>query len=74
MGREASVWQIDPTDGQLVCIGEVNRQAIPVGAVDTDPDDLGDWETSGVLDVTGLFGADSTTLLVNVQARSMRGD
>ena len=72
-GREASVWQMDPTDGQLVRIAEVNRQAIPVGAVDTDPDDLGDWETSGVLDVTSLFGADSTTLLVNVQAHSMRG-
>jgi DNA-binding beta-propeller fold protein YncE len=55
-------------------VSEVNRQAVPVGAVDTDPDDLGDWETSGVLDVTALFEADATTLLVNVQAHSMKGD
>ncbi len=73
-GREASIWQMDPESGQLVRIAEVNRQAIPVGAVDIDPDDLGDWETSGILDVTNLFEADATTLLVNVQAHSMRGD
>ncbi len=73
-GREASIWQMDPATGQLVRIAEINRQAIPVGAVDTDPTDLGDWETSGVLDVTSLFEANATTLLVNVQAHSMKGD
>ena len=65
---------MDPATGQLMRIAEVNRRAIPVGAVDIDPTDLGDWETSGVIDVTGLYGASSTTLLVNVQAHSMRGD
>ena len=72
-GREASIWQMDPSNGQLVRIAEVNRGAVPIGAVDIDPDDLGDWETSGVIDVTHLFGADSITLLVNVQAHSVRG-
>ena len=73
-GREASIWQLDPATGQLVRIAEVNRRAIPVGAVDIDPTDLGDWETSGVLDVTSLFGFNTLTLLVNVQAHSLRGD
>lgn len=73
-GREASIWQMDPASGQLVRIAEINRDAVPIGAVDTDPDDLGDWETSGVIDVTHLFESDATTLLVNVQAHSMRGD
>ena len=73
-GREASIWQMDPENGQVVRIAEVNRQAVPVGAVDIDPDDLGDWKTSGVIDVTNLFEADATALLVNVQAHSMRGD
>ena len=73
-GREASIWQLDPGTGQLTRIAELDRRAMPAGAVDTAPDDLGNWETSGVLDVTDLFGADRTTLLVNVQAHSLRGD
>ena len=73
-GREASIWQMNPDNGQLVRIAEVDRSAIPAGAVDTDPDRPGKWETSGVLDVTDLFGADHTVLLVNVQAHGMVGD
>ena len=67
-GQEASVWQMDR-------IAQVNRKALlPLGARDTDPDDLAYWETSGVLDVTTLFGAASTTLLINVQAHSLSVD
>ena len=73
-GREASIWQMNPDNGQLTRIAEVDRSAIPDGAVDTDPDRMGKWETSGVLDVTDLFGADSTVLLVNVQAHGLLGD
>ena len=66
---------MDPYSGSMVRIAQVNRNALlPKGAVDTDPDDLGDWETSGVLDVTTLFGADATTLLINVQAHSLNID
>ena len=73
--QEASIWQMDPYNGSVVRIAQVNRNALlPKGAVDTDPDDLGDWETSGVLDVTTLFGADATTLLINVQAHSLNVD
>ena len=55
----------------------MDRSAIPDGAVDTEPRPVavaGKWETSGVLDVTDLFGADHTVLLVNVQAHGMVGD
>ena len=73
-GREASVWQANPRTGQLVRIAEVNRNAELTGTVDTAPNDLGNWETSGVLDVTSLFNSRSTILLINVQAHSMKGD
>ena len=65
---------MNPDNGQLVRIAEMDRSAVPAGAVDTDPDRMGKWETSGVLDVTDLFGADHTVLLVNVQAHTMAGD
>lgn len=73
-GREASVWQLNPQTGQLVRIAEVNRTFVPIGTEDTAPDDLGNWETSGVLDVTSLFNSRFTMLLINVQAHSMQGD
>ena len=75
-GREASLWQISPENGQLSRIGEMDRAArLPIGAYDTDPDDLGDWESSGVIDVSEFFpNAAGTTLLLNVQAHSVKGD
>ena len=75
-GREASVWQIDPDDGQLTRIAEMNRNAVlPIGAYDTRPDQMGNWESSGVIDVTEFFpDASGTVLLLNVQAHSVRGD
>lgn len=75
-GREASLWQINPEHAQLSRIGEIDRAArLPIGAYDTDPDDLGDWESSGVIDVSEFFpDAAGTTLLLNVQAHSVKGD
>ena len=72
--REASVWQVNPQTGQLVRIAEINRSAIPISAVDTDPNDLGNWETAGPVDVTSLIRARATVLVVTVQAHSMKGD
>ena len=67
--------QLNEQRDEAACpIAEVNHRAIPVGAVDIDPTDLGDWETSGVLDVTSLFGFSTLTHQVNVQAHSLRGD
>lgn len=53
----------------------MDRSAVPFGQVDTDPTDLGDWESSGVLDVTDFFGAQGERLLfLNVQAHSVRSE
>jgi len=72
-GEEASMWELNPKNGKLKRIAQIDRSAIPSGQVDTDPTDLGDWETSGVIDVTDLFNAQKTLLFHNVQAHSLRG-
>jgi hypothetical protein len=47
---------------------------VPLGQTDTDPEDLGDWESSGILDVSTLFDRDPGSLfLFDVQAHSLRG-
>ena len=74
-GEEASIWKMNPTDGSLVRVGQVNRAAtLPVGQTDGDPGDLGDWETSGILDVTSLFETEEDEILLvgDVQAHSVR--
>ncbi len=73
-GSEASIWQLDPVSGTAIRVAQVNRAGVPSGQIDTDPTDLGDWETSGIIDVTELFGATNERLLfLNVQAHSLRG-
>ncbi len=70
---EASIWELNPNNGQLTRIAVVNRSVLPPGQTDSDPDDLGDWETSGVLDVTGLFDTQpgERLLITNIQAHSI---
>jgi len=75
-GVEASIWELDPATGILARIAHVDRSAVPDdGQEDTDPTDLGDWETSGILDVTELFETVSgeRLLIANSQAHSLRG-
>lgn len=64
-GRDASIWQLDPVAGAATRIAEVDRQGAG---------NLGDWETSGVLDVTDLFIADGgeRLLLVTVMAHTLK--
>jgi secreted PhoX family phosphatase len=65
----------DPADGGALPVAEMNRLAtLPPGQIDTDPEDAGDWESSGVLDVSALFDRAPGELLVfDVQAHSVRG-
>jgi hypothetical protein len=43
------------------------------GQTDGDPDDPGDWESSGILDVSSLYdAAPGTYFLADVQAHSLR--
>jgi hypothetical protein len=81
-GVEASVWQLDPSTGTLERILEMDRTTVPFGQTDNLPADLGNWESSGVIDVTHLFnegnddnsGEDhnlKTLLLLDVQTHSI---
>ncbi|TWT70697.1 choice-of-anchor I family protein [Crateriforma conspicua] len=73
-GEEASIWRIDPNNGLLERVGQIDRTAVlPSDATDGDPTDLGDWESSGIIDVSGLFGeAAGSLFLFDVQAHSVR--
>ncbi len=74
-GREASIMRLDPATGDFIQVAEMDRSAVaPEGSTDGDPDDLGDWESSGILDVTDLFDtAEGERLLFGtVQAHSIR--
>ncbi len=73
-GEEASIWQLDPRTGVLERIAQMDRSAmLPAGQVDTAPTDLGNWESSGVLDVSSLFGeAPGSLFVIDVQAHSVR--
>ncbi len=68
---EASIWELDPETGYLFQVAEMDRSAVPAGQTDGDPDDLGDWESSGILDVSELFGQDGL-FIADVQAHSIR--
>lgn len=74
-GGEAKVWSLDPASGAAGQVAQVDRSAVPAGQTDLDPDDVGDWETSGILDVTSLFKArrGETILVLDVQAHSLGG-
>ena len=65
--------RLDPLTGELTRVAQIDRSAVPEGQTDSDPDDLGDWESSGILDVSSLFGSDPGTLFIfDVQAHSLR--
>ncbi len=74
-GIEASIWRLDPRNADAIRIAIMDRTAVPDGQVDTDPDDLGDWESSGIVDISE-FLADApggSVFVFNVQAHSVRG-
>ncbi len=73
-GEEASIWKLDPSNGnQLTRIAQMDRSVVvPGGVTDGDPTDCGDWESSGILDVTELFGSKERLFVLDVQAHSLR--
>ena len=73
-GEEASLWRLDPLTGEAQRIAQIDRSVVlPRGSTDGSPDVLGKWESSGVLDVTHLFGdhAGERVLLATVQAHTI---
>ena len=75
-GEEASIWTIDPSAenpaATLTRVAQVDRSGLPATQTDGAPTQIGNWETSGVLDVSELFGNDPGELLIfDVQAHSI---
>jgi hypothetical protein len=75
-GEETSMWQLDPASGAMLRVARIDRLAVPRGQYDFIPGDVGNWENSGVIDVTALFrtSAKERLLLATVQAHSVRGE
>jgi hypothetical protein len=73
-GIEASIWRLDPWTGATTRIAVVDRSAVgPAGVTDPVPNDIGNWETSGIIDVTKLFPRTKgeRLLLCDVEAHSL---
>lgn len=79
-GIEASIWKLDPATYDVERIAVIDRTAVPTNQVDASPSDVGNWESSGVIDVSHLFPRfprfydwpEETLLIANVQAHSVR--
>jgi secreted PhoX family phosphatase len=74
-GIDASIWELDPTTNATKRIATVDRSVVlPLGSTDIGAGDIGNWETSGILDVTDLFDTDNgeVLLLATVQAHGIR--
>ncbi len=59
-GTNARVWRIDLTTGARSVVAEIDQSSGPAGSV------KGDWETSGIVDVSEVYGPGA--FLINVQA------
>jgi len=72
-GREASIWRIDPDTYNILHVAVIDRSAVPTGTTDSAPTDLGNWESSGILDISAFFGeAPGTLHVIDIQAHSIR--
>ncbi|MBD2293307.1 DUF839 domain-containing protein [Anabaena sphaerica FACHB-251] len=76
-GEEASIWSIDPSAADPAAtatrVAQIDRSGVPVGQTDSSPTDIGNWESSGILDVSELFGnAPGTQFIIDTQAHSLR--
>ena len=72
-GFETSIWRLDTTNGVAVRITQTDRETVlPLGSTDGSVSDVGNWESSGIIDVSTLFGQPGGTLfLFDVQAHSV---
>jgi Bacterial protein of unknown function (DUF839) len=72
-GIEASMWQLDLITRTARRVLEIDRSAVPAGQVDGAPNDKGNWESSGVIDVTGMLPTfpGERLFVINVEAHSI---
>ncbi|KRH96712.1 calcium-binding protein [Cylindrospermopsis sp. CR12] len=78
-GLANSIFVLDPSVTNpsstltRVAIADRSPAAFPYNQTDSAPTDLGNWETSGITDVSNLFGnAPGSMLLFDVQAHSFK--
>ena len=76
--REASIVQLNPETGAIQFVASVDRNVIldPSNTdstpIDQDAGEAGEWETSGILDVSELFDeAPGTLFVLDVQAHGI---
>jgi hypothetical protein len=72
--EEASIWKVDSVTGAAVRWAQIDRGAVPTayGQSDSAPLDIGNWESSGVIDVSTFYGAAAGSFfLADVQAHSL---
>ncbi len=72
--QEASIWKVDPLTGTTTRWAQIDRSAVPIayGQTDSSPLDGGNWESSGIIDVSDIYGGSpGSFFLGNVQAHSL---
>ena len=77
--NEAGIVAVDPLTGAALRVANIDRSVVldgslanPSDATDVDAGDAGEWESSGILDVSKLFGEPGGTLFIfNVQAHGI---
>ncbi|MBD2424080.1 choice-of-anchor I family protein [Cyanobium sp. FACHB-13342] len=78
--QEASIWQlaIDPITGDSIDDptrwAQIDRTAVPTvyGQTDPNPADYGNWESSGIIDVSAIYGeAAGSLFLADVEAHNL---
>jgi len=81
--NEASIVRLDPdapssdpdvAGGDPAQVGEIDRSAVvPAGTTDSGAGSLGNWESSGILDISEFFGLPGGSVFVaDVQAHGIR--
>ena len=77
--NEAGIVLVDPYSGATLRVANINRDVVldasiadPTAAVDMDAGFAGEWESSGILDVSSLFGERRGTFFIfDVQAHGI---
>jgi len=73
--QEASIFSLDPWIPTAQRIAQVDRSVVvPMGTTDSGKGDIGNWETSGIIDVTRYFKTKKgeQLFLFTVQAHGIR--
>jgi endonuclease I len=72
-GFETSIWRLDSITGAATRVAQIDRSTVlPLGSTDGNTGDFGNWESSGIIDLSSLFGkAAGTLFLFDVQAHSI---